>query len=83
MGKSSYVYYDTISNTFLHDIKSRIGMAKQKMVQLNNIWKDRGIPLVLKIKLLKCFIWPVVMYDFEAWSLQKQEPDKLKAAAEI
>ena len=66
--------------TCLRDIKSRIAMAKQKMVQLNNIWKDRGIPLVLKIKLLKCLIWPVVIYGCEAWTLRKQETDKLRAA---
>ena len=35
------------------DIRTRIGMAKQKMIQLNNIWKDRGITTYLKSKLLK------------------------------
>jgi len=25
------------------DVKCRIGMAKQKMVQLNEIWKDRRV----------------------------------------
>ena len=52
------------------------------MVQLNNIWKDRGIPLFLKLKILKllCLIWPVVLYGCEAWTLRKEESDKLKAA---
>ena len=66
--------------TCLQDIKTRIAMAKQKMVQLNNIWKDRGIPLFLKLKILKCLIWPVVLYGCEAWTLRKEESDKLKAA---
>ena len=39
------------------DVKARIGMAKQKMVQLNNIWKDRGIPKSLKVIILKTLIW--------------------------
>ena len=30
--------------TCTKDIKCRIGMAKQKMVQLNIIWKDKGVP---------------------------------------
>ena len=38
------------------DVKARIGMAKQKMVQLNNIWKDRGIPKSLKVIILKTLI---------------------------
>ena len=31
-------------------------MAKQKLTQLNNIWKDRGIRNFLKINILKCLI---------------------------
>ena len=36
------------------DVKTRIAMAKKKMVDLNSVWKDRGIPTFLKIKLLNC-----------------------------
>ena len=34
----------TEDGSCLQYIKARIAMAKQKMIQLNNIWKDRGIP---------------------------------------
>jgi len=50
------------------DIKCRIGMAKNKMTQLNNIWKDRSIPIDLKLKLLKCLVWPVMIYGSELWA---------------
>ena len=40
----------------LQHIKTRIAMAKQKMVQLNNVWKDRSNPNQLKMFLLKCFV---------------------------
>ena len=63
-------------STCLHDIQSGICIAKQKMVQLNNIWKDRCIHLTLKIKLLKCLIWLVVMYGCKAWTPRKQESNK-------
>ena len=66
--------------TCLQDIKTRIAMAKQKMLQLNNIWKDRGIPIQLKMSLLKCLVWPVIMYGCEAWTLKKEEEDRLNAA---
>ena len=55
-------------------------MAKQKTVQLNNIWKDRGIPKILKVKLIKTLIWPVMLYGSEAWTLRKAERDKIEAA---
>ena len=64
----------------LQDIKTRIAMAKQKMVQLNNVWKDRSIPNQLKMFLLKCLVWPVIMYGCEAWTLKKDEENRLNAA---
>ena len=66
--------------TCLKDVKTRIAMAKQKMVQLNNLWKDRSVPNSLKITILKCLVWPVVMYGCEAWTLRREEEKKLEAA---
>ena len=70
----------TDDGSCMQDIKVRIAMAKQKMVQLNNIWKDRGIPNVLKVNILKCLIWPVATYGCEAWTLKKDEEKKINAA---
>jgi hypothetical protein len=58
----------------------RIGMVKQKMVQLNNIWKDKGVPRELKIRILKCLIWPVVLYGSKAWVLRKDDENRIQAA---
>ncbi len=66
--------------TCLQDVKARIAMAKQKMIQLNNVWKDRSVPMHLKMHLLKCLIWPVLMYGCEAWTIRKQEENRLNAA---
>ena len=70
----------TDDGSCMQDIKVRIAMAKQKMVQLNNIWKDRGIPNLLKVNILKCLIWPVATYGCEAWTLKKEEEKKINAA---
>ena len=61
------------------DVKTRIAMAKKKMVDLNSVWKDRGIPTSLKIKLLKCLIWPVMLYGSETWTLKCDEINKINA----
>ena len=50
------------------------------MLQLNNIWKDRGIPVTLKVKLLKCLIWPVMIYGSEAWTLKKADKNTIETA---
>ncbi|GFR78848.1 endonuclease-reverse transcriptase [Elysia marginata] len=54
-------------------------MAKKKMLELNNIWKDRSKPLTLKIKLLKCLVWPVLMYECEAWTPKKEDDKRIEA----
>ena len=54
-------------------------MAKRKMIQLNNIWKDRGIPTALKVQVLKCLIWPVILYGCEAWTCRKADEKKIEA----
>ena len=51
------------------DVRTRIGMAKQKTSQLNNIWKDGRILTVLKMTILKFLVWTVVLYGCEAWTL--------------
>ena len=72
--------FKSSDGTCLKDVMTRIAMAKAKMIQLNNIWKDRSIAISLKLKMLKCLILPVLMYGCEAWTLRKKEEDKLKAA---
>ena len=62
------------------DVKTRIGMAKRKMTTLNNIWKDKNIPIQLKLNILKSLIWPVAIYGSEAWTLKKQDVNRLNAA---
>ncbi|KAK3780508.1 hypothetical protein RRG08_012464 [Elysia crispata] len=67
------------------DIKMRTGTAKNSMVQLNNIWKDQSITLTadLNIKLSKWLVWPVMLYDFEAWTMKKEDERRVEAAAEL
>ena len=50
------------------------------MIQLNNIWKDRSLPLQLKSKIFKCLVWPVMTYGCESWTLKKDDERKIEAA---
>ena len=62
------------------DITTRIGMAKQKMTQLSNVWKDRSIPIQLKIRILECLVWPVALYGCETWTMRKKDEKRIEAA---
>ncbi len=48
--------YKSSSGDCTKDIKIRISMAKQRAVELNNIWKDKNIHIALKIKIMKTMI---------------------------
>ena len=70
----------TLDGTCSKDITMRFGMAKNSLDQLNNIWKDPSITADLKIKLLKCLVWPVMLYGCEAWTMKKEDERRMKAA---
>ena len=53
------------------DTRSRIGMAKKRMLDLVPIWRDRGIHTFLKMKLVRSLVWTVLTYDAEGWILTK------------
>ena len=61
-------------------MRARIALAKQKNLQLTNIWKDRGIPKSSKVKLLRILIWPVLLYGAEAWTLRKAKKEQIESA---
>ena len=77
-----YKYLGSIKSsdgTCLKDVMARITMAKAKMIQLKNTWKDKSIAINKKLKMFKCLILAGLMYGCEAWYVRKKE-DKLKAA---
>ncbi|GFR65589.1 endonuclease-reverse transcriptase [Elysia marginata] len=70
----------TSDGTCTKDISTRIAMANQGMVSLNNIWKDKSIPKPLKFKLLKTLVWPRMLYGCETWTMRKADELKIEAA---
>ena len=51
------------------EIIRRIGMAKTSFNQMSPLLKDRTLSIPLKVRLLKCFIWSVLLYGCESWTL--------------
>ena len=50
------------------DTRSRIGMAKKRMLDLVPIWKDRGITKDLKMKPVRSLVWTGLTYVAEGWT---------------
>ena len=49
------------------------------MTNLDNILKSTGITLLTKLCIVKAVVFPVVMYRFESWTIQKAECRRIDA----
>ena len=52
-------------------------MAKRRMCELTTLWKDRSIPVALKMRLVKTLVWTVLSYGAEAWTLKVRDERKI------
>ena len=59
------------------EVKRTIGIAKNATIALNNIWKNRGITLTTKIRLLKTMVFSIISYGSECWVLKATDRQKL------
>jgi len=57
----------------------RLAIARQRLRELVPIWKSRTVSNKLKARLIKALVWPIVTYSSEAWTLNKELCDNVKA----
>ena len=61
------------------EMRRRIAMGKAEMGGLTSIWKDRGVTMDTKMKLVKVLVFPIVLYGAETWKMRKHERRKIDA----
>ena len=49
------------------------------MTNLDSVLKSRDITLPTKVHMVKTIVFPVVMYDFESWTIKKWERRRIHA----
>ena len=54
-------------------------MGKAAMGGLTSIWKDRGVTMETKVKLVKVLVFPIVLYGAETRTMRKHERRKIDA----
>ena len=52
-------------------------LGRKAMTNLDNILKSRDSTLPTKVHLVKAVVFPVVMYEYESWTIKKAEFQKL------
>ena len=56
-----------------HEIKSCLLLGRKAKTNPDSILKSRDITLPTKVCLVKAMVFPVVMYGYESWTLNKAE----------
>ena len=62
-----------------HEVKRRLLLGRQVMINLDSILKSRDITLPTKVHLVKAMVFPVVMYGCESWTIKKAEHQRIDA----
>ena len=55
-----------------HEIKRHLFLGREAMTNLDSILKTRDITLPTKVHLVKAMFFPLVMYEFESWTIKKR-----------
>ena len=56
-----------------HEIKRRLLLGRNAITNLDSILKSTDITLPTKVHIIKAFVFPVVMYVCESWTIKKSE----------
>ena len=62
-------YKITADGDCSHEIKRRLLLGRKVMTNLDSILKSRDINLPTKVCVVKAMVFPVVMYECEAWTI--------------
>ena len=62
-----------------HEIKRCLLLGRKVMTNLYSILKSRDITLLVKVRLVKAMVFPVVMYGYESWTLKKAKHQRIDA----
>ena len=60
-----------------HEIKRCLFLGRKVMTNLDSILKSRDITLPTKVHLVKATVFPLVMYRFESWTVNKAERQRI------
>ena len=59
------------------EIKRRVLLGRKVMTNLDSIFKSGDITLPTKFHLVKVMFFPVVMYEYESWTVRRLSAEEL------
>ena len=61
------------------DIRSRIAQAKQAFMDLRNILRNKQMSFGIRFRVLKCYVWPILLYGCESWTTNAETQKNIEA----
>ena len=77
--------YEYLGHTITEDgkcdteIRKRIGMAKSTFINMKSILISKQITNKLKLRIARCYVYSILLYGSESWTLNKMMEDKINA----
>ena len=62
-----------------HEIKRCLLLGRKAVTNLDHVLKSRDIILLTKVHIVEAMIFPVVMYGYESWTIEKAEHRRIDA----
>ena len=69
----------TVDGNCSHEIKRCLLLGRKAIRNLDSILKSRAINLLTKVSIIKAMVSPVVMYEYEIWTIKKAEHQRIDA----
>ena len=69
----------TVDGDCSHEIKRHLLLGRKVMTNLDSILKSRDIALSTKFCLVKAMLFPVVLYEYENWTIKRAEHQRIDA----
>ncbi|XP_055384420.1 uncharacterized protein LOC129614059 [Condylostylus longicornis] len=61
------------------EIRCRIEVARAMFFRYKKVLTNHGINIALKVRFVKCYVWSVLLYGMETWTLKVAEMNKIEA----
>ena len=62
-----------------HEIKRHLLLGRKVLTNLDSMLKIRDITLPINVHLVKAMVFPLVMYEYESWTIEKAEDQRIDA----
>ena len=69
----------TVDRDCSHELERHVILGRKTMTNLDNVLESRGIILPTKVCIVRAMVFPVVMCDFESWTIKKAECQRTDA----